>query len=117
MVAAADLGVDIDDPKDDAGNKKDMPFLAKFFELQGLMIHHNSALTQSHPYSSAPISWPFVVRGISFWVLDSNSGKEGRLETNLPDGTSVNMDNLNYWGIPVRCNVGSGPIHASSRYG
>jgi dolichyl-phosphate-mannose-protein mannosyltransferase len=31
------------------------------------MIHHNNALTKSHPYSSAPITWPFVIRGISFW--------------------------------------------------
>lgn len=31
------------------------------------MIHHNNALTKSHPYSSSPITWPFVVRGISFW--------------------------------------------------
>jgi dolichyl-phosphate-mannose-protein mannosyltransferase len=42
-------------------------FLAKFFELQGLMIIHNSALKKSHPYSSEPISWPFALRGISFW--------------------------------------------------
>ena len=42
-------------------------FLAKFFELQGLMISHNSALKKSHPYSSEPISWPFALRGISFW--------------------------------------------------
>lgn len=31
------------------------------------MIRHNNALTSSHPYSSSPITWPFVVRGISFW--------------------------------------------------
>ena len=31
------------------------------------MIHHNNQLTKSHPYSSAPITWPFVIRGISFW--------------------------------------------------
>ena len=41
--------------------------MAKFFELQALMISHNSALKKSHPYSSEPISWPFAVRGISFW--------------------------------------------------
>ena len=47
--------------------KKDISFFRKFLELQGLMLHHNSQLTKSHPYSSAPITWPFVVRGISFW--------------------------------------------------
>lgn len=59
------LIVENDTVIEDKGAK--MTFLAKFFELQGLMIHHNNALTKSHPYSSAPITWPFVIRGISFW--------------------------------------------------
>lgn len=59
------IDVDRDDPI--ATKKQDIPFLSKFFELQGLMIHHNAALTESHPYSSTPITWPFVIRGISFW--------------------------------------------------
>lgn len=33
------------------------------------MISHNSGLTKPHPYSSGPINWPFLVRGISFWTL------------------------------------------------
>ncbi|KAJ3251529.1 hypothetical protein HK103_002275 [Boothiomyces macroporosus] len=53
--------------KEKPKTKHTMPFLKKFFELQGLMIHHNNALTSSHPYSSSPITWPFVIRGISFW--------------------------------------------------
>lgn len=44
-----------------------MSFLAKFNELQAAMVHHNNKLTKEHPYSSHPISWPFVVRGVSFW--------------------------------------------------
>jgi len=44
-----------------------MSFLAKFIELQLLMISHNSGLTKPHPYSSSPSSWPFMTRGISFW--------------------------------------------------
>ncbi|KAI8895247.1 Dolichyl-phosphate-mannose-protein mannosyltransferase-domain-containing protein [Globomyces pollinis-pini] len=47
--------------------KSTMSFLQKFVELQSKMIHHNNALTATHPYSSVPISWPFVIRGISFW--------------------------------------------------
>jgi dolichyl-phosphate-mannose-protein mannosyltransferase len=47
--------------------RNEISFLRKFFELQGLMLHHNSQLTKSHPYSSSPVTWPFVVRGISFW--------------------------------------------------
>ncbi|RHZ61884.1 hypothetical protein Glove_345g31 [Diversispora epigaea] len=48
---------------------KHLPFYSKFFELQGLMISHNSGLTKPHPYSSGPINWPFLVRGISFWTF------------------------------------------------
>ncbi len=60
------IGVDPDDPVVEKSSAKH-PFWKKLVELQLKMIHHNAALTQSHPYSSAPISWPFVVRGISFW--------------------------------------------------
>ncbi|KAL9023110.1 MAG: hypothetical protein Q9180_008385 [Flavoplaca navasiana] len=45
-----------------------MPFLKKYFELQRAIFYHNNALTSSHPYSSQPIQWPFVLRGISFWT-------------------------------------------------
>jgi dolichyl-phosphate-mannose-protein mannosyltransferase len=59
-------GSDIDDPpKVDTVTK--LPFLYKFLELSAKMIHHNNALTSSHPYASSPITWPFVVRGVSFW--------------------------------------------------
>lgn len=58
----------------DARNKKEpkkvksMSFLRKYFELQRTMFHHNNALTSSHPYSSQPIQWPFLLRGVSFWT-------------------------------------------------
>jgi len=61
-------------PKDDIRWKqeprkiKSMSFLKKYFELQGLMFHHNNALTSSHPYASHPIQWPFLLRGVSFWT-------------------------------------------------
>lgn len=47
--------------------EKRLSFMQKFLELQSAMFHHNAALTKPHPYSSTPISWPFNVRGISFW--------------------------------------------------
>ena len=31
------------------------------------MISANAGLVKPHPYSSTPITWPFVLRGISFW--------------------------------------------------
>ncbi|KAF9413513.1 hypothetical protein BGZ94_000709 [Podila epigama] len=46
-------------------------FLLKFIELQALMISHNAGLTNSHPYQSGPIEWPFLIKGISFWTQES----------------------------------------------
>jgi dolichyl-phosphate-mannose-protein mannosyltransferase len=47
---------------------KSMPFLKKWFELQSAMFYHNNKLTSSHPYSSHPYQWPFLLRGVSFWT-------------------------------------------------
>ena len=47
---------------------KSLPFLRKYIELQRAMFYHNNALTSSHPYASQPISWPFLLRGVSFWT-------------------------------------------------
>ncbi|KAH8926494.1 glycosyltransferase family 39 protein [Atractiella rhizophila] len=56
-------------------NVKRMNFFKKFFELQFAMLQHNAGLTDSHPYASTPINWPFLLSGISFWT-----GKEGDRE-------------------------------------
>src|SRR5579871_498933 len=45
-----------------------LPFVTKYIELQRAMFYHNNALTSSHPYASQPISWPFLLRGVSFWT-------------------------------------------------
>jgi dolichyl-phosphate-mannose--protein O-mannosyl transferase len=47
---------------------KHVAFLSKYLELQRAMFYHNNALTSSHPYASQPISWPFLLRGVSFWT-------------------------------------------------
>lgn len=47
---------------------KHLNFFRKFFELQILMIQHNAGLTDSHPYATGPINWPFLLSGISFWT-------------------------------------------------
>lgn len=47
---------------------KHLNFFRKFFELQILMIQHNAGLTDSHPYASGPVNWPFLLSGISFWT-------------------------------------------------
>ncbi|KIY49959.1 glycosyltransferase family 39 protein [Fistulina hepatica ATCC 64428] len=53
---------------------KKMNFFKKFGELQLLMLQHNAGLTQSHPYASGPINWPFLISGISFWT--QNEGQK-----------------------------------------
>ncbi|KOS16724.1 Dolichyl-phosphate-mannose--protein mannosyltransferase 4 [Escovopsis weberi] len=47
---------------------KHMSFVRKWFELQSSMFYHNSKLTASHPYSSHPYQWPFLLKGVSFWT-------------------------------------------------
>ena len=54
--------------KKEAKQVKRLPFLRKYLELQRSMFYHNNALTSSHPYASHPISWPFLLRGVSFWT-------------------------------------------------
>jgi dolichyl-phosphate-mannose-protein mannosyltransferase len=54
--------------KKEARKIKHVSFLKKYFELQRAMFFHNNALTSSHPYASQPISWPFLLRGVSFWT-------------------------------------------------
>lgn len=50
---------------------KHLPFYIKYIELQRAMFYHNNALTASHPYATQPYSWPFLLRGVSFWTQDS----------------------------------------------
>jgi dolichyl-phosphate-mannose-protein mannosyltransferase len=38
------------------------------------MLQHNAGLTASHPYASEPLSWPFLLSGISFWT--QNEGQK-----------------------------------------
>ncbi|OBZ91120.1 Dolichyl-phosphate-mannose--protein mannosyltransferase 4 [Choanephora cucurbitarum] len=49
-----------------------MPFIKKFLELQSRMISHNAGLTKPHPYQSTPITWPFMIRGVSYWSRESD---------------------------------------------
>jgi dolichyl-phosphate-mannose-protein mannosyltransferase len=51
--------------------KTRMSFLRKFAELQITMLQQNSQLTQSHPYATGPLNWPFLLQGISFWTEDA----------------------------------------------
>ncbi|GAA6027484.1 hypothetical protein JCM8097_007884 [Rhodosporidiobolus ruineniae] len=55
-------------PKKQPRKPSTMNFFKKFFELQVAMLAHNAGLTDSHPYASGPINWPFLLSGISFWT-------------------------------------------------
>jgi dolichyl-phosphate-mannose-protein mannosyltransferase len=52
---------------------KHMNFFKKWFQLQILMLQHNSGLSSSHPYASTPIEWPFCLGGVSFWTKNDVS--------------------------------------------
>lgn len=46
-------------------------FLSKFIELNKVMWSVNKGLTDPHTWESRPESWPFLKRGINFWVQDN----------------------------------------------
>lgn len=46
---------------------RSVPFLKKWWELQGLMFLHNNQLSSEHPFASQPGSWPLAMVGVSFW--------------------------------------------------
>jgi len=64
---------------------KKLNFFRKFFELQILMIQHNAGLTDSHPYASGPINWPFLLSGISFWTSGAKEKEQIYLIGNFVD--------------------------------
>ncbi|ORY27894.1 Dolichyl-phosphate-mannose-protein mannosyltransferase-domain-containing protein [Naematelia encephala] len=45
-------------------------FFTKFYELQAVMWRTNAGLTDRHAYDSRPQHWPWLRRGINFWVKD-----------------------------------------------
>ena len=51
---------------------KHKSFVTKYIELQNLMFYHNNKLTSSHPYATEPMTWPFLLRGVSFWTKDDS---------------------------------------------
>lgn len=49
-----------------------LSFWDKLFELQFKMLFSGSESVQNHMYSSEPLEWPLMSRGIAYWV-SSNS--------------------------------------------
>lgn len=52
-----------------------MSTFKKYVELQKAIFRLNAKLIDNHPFKSDPASWPFVLRGISFW----DKGKDARI--------------------------------------
>ncbi|CAD6239502.1 GSCOCG00008720001-RA-CDS [Cotesia congregata] len=51
-----------------------LSFWQKFIELQIKMLFHGQESQTSHMYSSGPLEWPLLTRGIAYWVAsDSNA--------------------------------------------
>ncbi|CAI5204221.1 ANL_HP_G0146510.mRNA.1.CDS.1 [Saccharomyces cerevisiae] len=46
---------------------KPASFISKFIESHKKMWHINKNLVEPHVYESQPTSWPFLLRGISYW--------------------------------------------------
>lgn len=53
--------------------RRHVDFMDKFAELQQVMLAENAALTEEHPYSSRPISWPFLLSGVSYWNRENDN--------------------------------------------
>lgn len=75
-----DVEVDPDSPMYEVRSKpvparerRAMSFWRKFTELQVVMLEQNNALTSKHPYASRPISWPFLLQGVSYWDKDGEN--------------------------------------------
>lgn len=52
-----------------------LSFWSKFIELQWkMLVSGGGANTDSHAYSSSPSDWPFLSRGIAYWIaIGSNA--------------------------------------------
>ncbi|KAJ8982025.1 hypothetical protein NQ317_007735 [Molorchus minor] len=52
-----------------------LTFWEKFFELHYKMLFVNADSVQSHMYSSDPLEWPLMSRGIAYWVSSSSNAQ------------------------------------------
>ncbi|TMW45071.1 hypothetical protein DOY81_009852 [Sarcophaga bullata] len=51
-----------------------LTFLDKLFELQSKMLWYGPQV-QGHMYSSEPLEWPLLSKGIAYWVDDKSNGQ------------------------------------------
>ena len=51
----------------------DLSFMEKFLELQIKMLVTNQENVQNHNYASDPIEWPFLTRGIAYFISKTSN--------------------------------------------
>ena len=52
-----------------------LSFWEKFTELQMKMIFSSQDVQNAHMYSSSPLEWPLMTRGIAYWVSSTSNVK------------------------------------------
>lgn len=52
-----------------------LSFWDKFLELQYKMLFTHQENVQNHMYSSEPLEWPLMTRGIAYWVSAEHNGQ------------------------------------------
>ncbi|KAJ8920574.1 hypothetical protein NQ315_004713 [Exocentrus adspersus] len=52
-----------------------LSFWEKFFELHYKMMFVSTDSVQNHMYSSEPLEWPLMSRGIAYWVSSSSNAQ------------------------------------------
>lgn len=57
----------VDRVNGDRSSYKPLTFLQKLVEVNKVMWNVNEGLTDTHAYQSIPHTWPFLLRGISYW--------------------------------------------------
>ncbi|CAH0558350.1 unnamed protein product [Brassicogethes aeneus] len=77
-----------------------LSFWEKFFELHYKMMFSGTESVQNHMYSSEPLEWPLMSRGIAYWV-SSNSNAQIHLLGNVVLWFSATFGLLAYCGVLV----------------
>lgn len=50
-----------------------LSFWQKFIELQIKMLFNSQEAQNTHMYASSPFEWPFMTRGIAYWVSSESN--------------------------------------------
>jgi hypothetical protein len=80
-----------------------LSFWQKFRELQTKMLWQNTETVQNHMYSSEPLEWPLLSKGIAYWYQkESNVSISTSLITTGDDDIIVLGTNSSPWQY---CNL------------